>query len=68
MGNFKEVLPINLTILNMINQLIKLDHLELSKLFLSILILGAKQVLALAKFRKLQTRIMLLTQRYSLTI
>lgn len=53
----------NLAILNMINQLTKLDHLELSKLFLSILILGAKQVLGLAKFRKLQTRIKLLTQK-----
>lgn len=68
MGSFMEVFPINLSIfLNTVNQLTKLDLLELSKLSPSILIFRVKQILGLAKFSKLKTKTMHLTQRYSFT-
>lgn len=68
MGSFMEVFPMNLSIfLNTVNQLTTLDLLELSKLFPSILIFGAKQILGLAKLSKLKTKTMHLTQRYSFT-
>lgn len=63
MGNFIEVLPINLAIfLSMINQLSKLNLKLSNYCLLTTLVSRDMQVFGLDKFSKLQTGTMLLTQ------